>query len=72
MALDIFNNNGNTLCSLLLKNTYNTSITEDNLVSKNEKMRTIESSSGSHRHYTCTLNKIINIEEKIENNIEKY
>ena len=70
IALDIFNNNGNTLCSLLLKNTYNTSITEDNLVSKNEKMRTIESSSGSHRHYTSTLNRIINVGEKIEDNIE--
>ena len=50
IANDIFNNNGNTLNSLLLKSNHNGGIIEDNALQKSKKMKTIEA-YGHHRHY---------------------
>jgi len=50
IALDIFNNNGNTLNSLLLKSNHNGGIIEDNLLQKSKKMKTIEAYR-HHRNY---------------------
>ena len=50
IANDIFNNNGNTLNSLLLKSNHNGGIIEDNTLQKSKKMKTIEAYR-HHRHY---------------------
>ena len=50
IANDIFNNNGNTLNSLLLKSNHNGGIIEDNSLQKSKKMKTIETYR-HHRHY---------------------
>ena len=50
IANDIFNNNGNTLNSLLLKSNHNGGIIEDNSLQKSKKMKTIEAYR-HHRHY---------------------
>ena len=69
IALDIFNNNGNTLNSLLSKNIYNEILLEDNSLSKNEKMRTIEA-YGDHNYLGRVLNNNINnSEDKFEEDI---
>ena len=59
IALDIFNNNANTLSSLLSKKNYNGAFREDDQEAKNVQTKTIEE-SGHHHYITHHLNEINN------------
>ena len=78
IANDIFNNNGNTLNSLLLKSNHNGGIIEDNTLQKSKKMKTIEAYRHHHHYISRQIKNVdydfnggTNIEENIGNSYMK-
>jgi hypothetical protein len=78
IASDIFNNNGNTLNSLLLKSNHNGGIIEENSLQKSKKMKTIEAYRHHHHYISRQIKNVdydfnggTNIEENIGNSYMK-
>ena len=78
IANDIFNNNGNTLNSLLLKSNHNGGIIEENSLQKSKKMKTIEAYRHHHHYISRQIKNVdydfnggTNIEENIGNSYMK-